>query len=127
LTFDGNNAILYLNGVDEEGPKPFSIGPNIDAMVEIGYTSTRPSGNYRTFHGTLDEICIYGLSLSEQEIQAVMAGGVIQSGTASLPKPGNQAEKCAGRGSKLDGGDFAVTHDVCRNSFRRCQRRRQRQ
>jgi hypothetical protein len=113
LTFDGSNAVLYLNGVDGEGPKPFSIGPNIDAMVEIGYTSTRPSGNYRVFHGTLDEICIYGLSLSEQEIQTVMAGGVIQSGAASLPKPGNQAVEVR-QDAVLSwmAGDFAVTHDV---------------
>jgi hypothetical protein len=113
LTFDGTNAILYLNGVDEEGPKPFSIGPNIDAMVEIGYTSTRPSGNYRIFHGTLDEVCIYGFPLSEQEVQAVMAGGQIQSGTASLPKPGNQAVEVR-QDAVLSwmAGDFAVTHDV---------------
>ena len=113
LTFDGTNAILYVNGVDEEGPKPFSIGPNIDAMVEIGYTSTRPSGIYRTFEGTLDEVSIYGRSLSEQEIQTVMAGGVIQSGTASLPKPGNQAVEVR-QDAVLSwmAGDFAVTHDV---------------
>ncbi|MFC1637309.1 LamG-like jellyroll fold domain-containing protein, partial [Planctomycetota bacterium] len=113
LTFDGTNAILYLNGVDEEGPKPFSIGPNIDAMVEIGYTSTRPSGIYRTFQGTLDEVCIYGRSLSEQEIHTVMAGGEIQSGTASLPKPGNQAVEVR-QDAVLSwmAGDFAVTHDV---------------
>lgn len=113
LTFDGSNAILYLNGVDEEGSKPFSIGPNIDAMVEIGYTSTRPSGIYRTFHGTLDEVCIYGRSLSEQEIHAVMAGGAIQSGTASLPKPGNQAAEVRQEAVlSWMAGDFAVTHDL---------------
>jgi len=113
LTFDGSNAILYLNGVDEEGPKPFSIGPNIDAMVEIGYTSTRPSSIYRTFQGTLDEVCIYGFPLSEQEIQTVMAGGVIQCGTASLPKPGNQAvEVRQDTALSWMAGDFAVTHDV---------------
>jgi len=113
LTFDGSNAILYLNGVDEEGPKPFSIGPNIDAMVEIGYTSTSPSGIYRTFQGTLDEVCIYGFPLSEQEIQAVMAGGLIQSGTASLPKPGNRAVDVS-QDATLSwmAGDFAVTHDL---------------
>ncbi|MGB2864021.1 MAG: LamG domain-containing protein [Sedimentisphaerales bacterium] len=113
LTFDGTNATLYLNGVDEEGPKPFSIGPNIDAMVEIGYTSTRPSGIDRTFQGTLDEVSIYGRSLSGQEIQTVMAGGVIQSGTASLPKPGNQAVEVS-QDAVLSwmAGDFAVTHDV---------------
>jgi len=113
LTFDGSNAILYLNGVDEEGPKPFSIGPNIDAMVEIGYNSNRPTISERTFQGTLDEVCIYGRSLTEQEIQTVMAGGQIQSGTASLPKPGNQAvEVHQDKVLSWMAGDFAVTHDV---------------
>jgi len=112
-TFDGSNLRVYLNGVDEVGPKPFAIGPNIDAMVEIGYNSNRSPVSERTFHGSLDEICIYGLSLSEQEIQTIMAGGVIQSGTASLPKPGHQAVEVA-QDTALSwmAGDFAVTHDV---------------
>ncbi len=45
FTFDGTNAILYVNGVDEVGPKPLSIGPDIDAMVEIGYNSNRCVAN----------------------------------------------------------------------------------
>jgi len=113
LTFDGSNAILYLNGVDEEGPKPFSIGPDVDAQLEIGYNSNRPTISERTFHGTLDEVCIYGFALSEQEIQAVMAGGVIQSGTSSLPKPGHLAvEVSQDAALSWMAGDYAVAHDV---------------
>ena len=113
LTFDGTNAVLYLNGVDEEGPKPFSIGPDVDAQLEIGYNSNRPTISERTFHGTLDEVCIYGSALSEQEIQIVMAGGVIQSGTASLPKPGHQAVEVSQEAAlSWMAGDFAVAHDV---------------
>jgi len=75
VTFDGTNAVIYLNGVDEEGPKPFSIGPDVDAQVEIGYTSTRPSGIDRTFEGILDEVRIYDKALTVDEIQVVMQGG----------------------------------------------------
>jgi hypothetical protein len=113
VTFDGINATFYLNGVDEEGPKPFSIGPNVDAMVEIGYTSTRAGAANRTFHGTLDEIFIYDRPLSEQEIQLLMAGGEIQSNTAALPKPANRETEVAQEVvlSWL-AGDYADKHDV---------------
>ena len=42
-TFDGTDLTLFLNGVDEVGPKPFSIGPDVDAQLEIGYNSNRPT------------------------------------------------------------------------------------
>ncbi len=113
VTFDGINAIIYLNGVDEEGPKPFSIGPNVNAMVELGYTSTRSGTANRTFHGTLDEVRVYDRPLSEQEIQTVMAGGEIQSGAAALPKPANRATEVH-QDAVLSwmAGDYADTHDV---------------
>ncbi|MHC4326431.1 MAG: LamG domain-containing protein, partial [Planctomycetota bacterium] len=113
VTFDGINAVFYLNGVDEEGPKPFSIGPNVDAMVELGYTSTRSGTANRIFHGTLDEIRIYDRPLSDQEIQTVMAGGEIQSDTAALPKPGNRATEVSQEAVlSWMPGDNANTHDV---------------
>jgi hypothetical protein len=113
VTFDGINAIFYLNAIDEEGPKPFSIGPNVDAMVEIGYTSTRAGTANRTFHGTLDEVFIYDRPLSEQEIQLLMAGGEIQSNTAALPKPANRETEVA-QDAVLSwmAGDYADKHDV---------------
>ena len=75
ITFDGTNATLYVNGVDEVGPKPFSIGPDVDAQVEIGYNSNRPELSERTFHGYLDEVRIYDKALTADEIQVVMQGG----------------------------------------------------
>ena len=113
VTFDGINAIIYLNGVDEEGPKPFSIGPNVDAMVELGYTSTRSGTANRIFHGTLDEIRIYDRPLSEQEVRTIMAGGEIQSGAAALPKPANRATEVPQEAVlSWMAGDYADTHDV---------------
>ena len=113
VTFDGSNAVIYLNGVDEEGPKPFSIGPNIDAMVEIGYNSNRATLNERTFHGTLDEFHIYDRMLTENEIQVLMIGGEVLSLAAYLPGPANQATEVR-RDAVLSwmAGDRADKHNV---------------
>ena len=112
LTFDGTNAVLYLNGVDEEGPKPFSIGPNVNAMVEIGYTSTLPSGIYRTFQGTLDEVRIYSHALSESEILAAMEGSEGYP-YALGPNPADGAIVMSTWATLgWSPGDFAVSHNV---------------
>jgi hypothetical protein len=113
FTFDGNYATVYLNGVDEEGPKPFSIGSNVDAMVEIGYNSNRPTVSERTFHGSLDEIRLYDRPLSDQDVQTLIVGGEIETGAAALPKPGNRVidvPQDAALGWMA--GDYADTHDV---------------
>ncbi|MHC4172620.1 MAG: LamG-like jellyroll fold domain-containing protein [Planctomycetota bacterium] len=89
MTFDATNAVLYLNGVDEQGPKSFSIGPNIDAMVEIGYNSNRPTVSDRTFHGSLDDFRIYSRALIAKEIQQLMIG--IPPGAAFNPSPADKA------------------------------------
>jgi hypothetical protein len=113
VTFDGSNAVLYLNGVDEEGPKPFRIGPNVDAMVEIGYNSNRATLSERTFHGTLDEFHIYDRMLMENEIQILTAGGEVLSLAAYLPGPANQATEVR-RDAVLSwiAGDRADKHNV---------------
>ncbi len=112
LTFDGTNAVIYLNGVDEEGPKPFSIGPDVEAQVEIGYTSTLPSGIYRTFEGRLDEVRIYDYALTEAEIQAVMQGGEgFPNALGPTPRDGAMHQDM-GVSLSWRPGDFAVSHDV---------------
>ena len=70
-TFDGSDLRVYLNGVDEVGPKPFSIGPNVDAPVLIGVSHAAEG---RVFHGSLDEVRVYSHALSEPEILAAMQG-----------------------------------------------------
>jgi hypothetical protein len=110
FTFDGINARVYLNGVDEVGPRAFSIGPDVDATVYVG--GSIPSEG-RTFQGTLDEIRVYDRPLSEQEVQTVIVGGEIETGTAALPQPGNRATEV--RQDAVLGwtaGDYADTHDV---------------
>ena len=108
FTFDGSDLRLYLNGVDEEGPKTFSIGPNIDAPVLIGVADT----GARVFHGTLDEVRVYSHALSESEVLAAMEGGEGYP-FALAPEPAD--------GKQINGtwvtlgwspGDFALSHDV---------------
>jgi hypothetical protein len=107
-TFDGSNLRLYLNGVDEQGPKPFSIGPNIDAPILIGVDDT----GARVFHGPLDDVRIYSHALSESEILAAMQGSEGYP-YALGPNPAD--------GTLLTDtwitfgwspGDFAVSHNV---------------
>ncbi|MGB2863957.1 MAG: LamG-like jellyroll fold domain-containing protein, partial [Sedimentisphaerales bacterium] len=107
-TFDGTDLTLYVNGVDEVGPKPFSIGPNVDAPVLIGVNFD----GGRVFHGSLDEVRIYSHALSESEILAAMQGSEGYP-YALGPNPAD--------GTLLTGtwatlgwspGDFAVSHNV---------------
>jgi len=83
FAFDGTNLVLYLNGVDEEGPKPFSIGPNVDAPVVIG----RADPGQRIFNGLLDDVQIYDGMLSQDEIIAIMAGAAEADGIERLAVP----------------------------------------
>jgi hypothetical protein len=112
LTFDGTNATIYLNGVDEEGPKAFSIGPDVDAEFEIGYNSNRPEPSERTFHGLLDDVRLYDKPLTADEVQMVMQGGE-GFPKAFSPAPADGAlypETWANLSWRA--GDFAQSHDV---------------
>ncbi len=112
MTFNGTNATLYVNGVDEEGPKAFSIGPDVDAQVEIGYNSNRPELSERTFHGFLDEVRIYDYAMTEAEIQIVMVGGEgFPNALGSTPTDGAMHQDM-GVSLSWRPGDFAVSHDV---------------
>ncbi|MDT8301829.1 MAG: LamG domain-containing protein [Sedimentisphaerales bacterium] len=112
FTFDGTDLTLYLNGVDEEGPKPFSIGPDVDAQLEIGYNSNRPELSERTFHGYLDEVRIYDKPLTAEEIQIVMMGGE-GFPNAYAPDPAEGAlYPDTWVNLSWRPGDFAQSHDV---------------
>ena len=108
-TFDGTDLTLFLNGVDEVCPKPFSIGPDVDAPLYIGVSHPDEG---RTFHGSLDEIRIYDYALTETEIQIVMQGGE-GFPNALGPNPANGAmHQDMGVSLSWRPGDFAASHDV---------------
>ncbi|MBW7991153.1 MAG: LamG domain-containing protein [Planctomycetes bacterium] len=108
-TFDGTDLRLYLNGVDEVGPKPFSIGPDVDAPLLIG-ASDENGG--RIFHGLLDEVRIYDKALTADEIQIVMVGGE-GFPNAFAPDPAEGAlYPDTWVNLSWRPGDFAQSHDV---------------
>jgi hypothetical protein len=66
-SFDGKNCRLYLNGVDEVGPKPLKIGPNVAAPVLLGVDWD----GQRVFHGMFDEVQIHDKALTADEIAQI--------------------------------------------------------
>ncbi len=107
-TFDGSNAKLYLNGVDEVGPKSFSIGPNVDAPVFIGVSHAAEG---RVFHGTLDEVRVYSHALSPIEVLSAMKGERWPYAFGPSPADGAQISDTWATLS-WKAGDFAVSHNV---------------
>jgi len=108
-TFDGTDLRVYLNGVDEIGPKPFSIGPAADAPVFIGVSHAAEG---RIFHGFLDEVRVYDKALTAEEIQIVMQGGE-GFPNAFGPNPADgELYPDTWVNLSWQPGDFAVSHDV---------------
>jgi len=108
-TFDGTDLRVYLNGVDEMGPKPFSIGPAADVTVFIGVSHAVEG---RIFHGFLDEVRVYDKALTAEEIQIVMQGGEgFPNAFAPNPADGSLFPD-TWVNLNWTAGDFAVSHGV---------------
>ena len=110
LVFDGTHATGYLNGVDDVGPQPTGIGPNVDAPIIIGASHTAEG---RTFQGFLDDVRIFNEALPAGQIQAIMQGGGATYPFAYGPDPAD-SDLLADTWTNLSwrAGDFTVSHDV---------------
>jgi len=108
LVFDGTHATGYRNGIDDMGPQPTGIGPNVDAPIIIGASHAAEG---RTFQGVLDDVRLYSRPLSEAEVQQVMLA--VPPGLASDPSPDDEAIDVPRDVSLAwTPGEFAATHDV---------------
>jgi len=83
FVFDGVNLRLYLNGIDEVGPKALTIGPNVGAPVLLGVDFD----GGRVFHGILDDVRIYSHALTAEEVEAICP----PSRAAKAPNPADGA------------------------------------
>jgi hypothetical protein len=110
LVFDGTHATGYLNGVDDVGPQPTGIGPNVDAPIIIGASHAAEG---RTFQGFLDDVRIFDEALPAGQIQAIMQGGGSTYPFSYGPDPAD-GDLLADTWTNLSwrSGDFAVSHDV---------------
>lgn len=64
VTFDGTTVVFYMNG-KVTGQGEFSFGSDTDASIIIGAADP---GGLDTFHGALDEVCIFNNTLSENDV-----------------------------------------------------------
>jgi hypothetical protein len=83
FVFDGTNLRLYLNGIDESGPKALAIGPNVAAPVLLGVDFD----GGRVFHGMMDDVRIYSHALTSDEVEALCP----PSRAAKEPEPADGA------------------------------------
>ena len=104
LTFDGKNARLYLNGIDEIGPKPISIGPNVQAPVLIGVDDL----GVRVFHGVLDDVQIHDRALTADEVAQICPPPRV----AKNPEPADGTVGVVAPLFRWKAGYKAVLHEV---------------
>ncbi len=76
-TWDGDTARIYINGV-EEASTPYA-GPinTSDVPVKIGLRGNG-EGVDRVFTGIIDEVAIFNVGLSEEDVQNLMNNGLGQ-------------------------------------------------
>jgi len=107
FVYDGTDMVVYLNGVDDMGPKAIAIGTEAtDARTVIGVADN----DERVWTGVLDDVQIYSRPLAAGEVAKIMEGNV---GLSSGPQPEHEATDVP-RDVALGwtAGEFASTHDV---------------
>jgi len=76
VTFDGANQIHYVNGVEVERTACAGDLATNDEDFKIG-SRNGDGANGSDFNGLIDEAYLYGRSLTPEEIQSVMAVGLL--------------------------------------------------
>jgi hypothetical protein len=103
-TFDGTNARMYLNGLDEGGPKALKIGPNVAAPVLLGVDYN----GGRVFHGAFADVRLYSHALTPAEVETLCP----PSRTAKDPEPADGAIGVTTPLFRWKAGYKATMHEV---------------
>lgn len=107
--FDGTNIRLYINA-EEKNNAAFSFGPKADTTLVIGCDNL---GGANGFNGTIDEVRLYDMALSQEDIEAVMFDTGRNPELAKAPKPKDQSmEVVRDVVLKWGAGLYAVKHNV---------------
>ena len=80
-TYDKSSSKLYINGeLDAEGA--FSVTPNVtDVPFIVGRAD---NGTYK-LQGAVDELALFSVALDDQDIEAIMTGGLRATVAAVSP------------------------------------------
>jgi len=111
-TYDGTTLRTYVNGeLDIEQ----DWGPQSTDTVTPVLIGARHAGGAPTafFNGVIDEVVIFNVALTQEQIRDVMKGNGLTSSKASAPLPEDESTDIP-RDTLLawTGTDTAVTHDV---------------
>ena len=110
VTYDGAEMKIYVNGEfdsrQDRGPQ--NTDTVTPVLIGARFTNNEPS-NF--FNGVLDEVALFNVALTEEQIRDVMYG--LTSPKASNPNPEDRA-LTTGTWTTLSWspGDSAVSHDV---------------
>ncbi len=85
--YDGSQMRIYLDGNEVAStPKTGQIDSDPQVDVALGNQPSNASGGTRPFAGWMDEVRIYGVGLTPEEVELVrMASSTIVNTTASIP------------------------------------------
>lgn len=64
----GNTKVIYLDGITNTGTVSAPINNDPTKRLWIGGNSDKPNENYRQWKGYIDEVAIWKVALSQQEI-----------------------------------------------------------
>jgi len=107
VTFDGETAIMYIDGEEVGRSTGFSFGPKRTARLVIGVVE---GSGWNPFNGTIDDVRIYDTGLSAMEVMDVFGG---PQPIASKPRPSDQANNVYQNVVlSWTPGIYATTHDV---------------
>ena len=113
-TASSGDVTFYVDGEDDTmestDPDGWDIVANATLDVTIGW---RPTQQDRPFIGSIDDVRIYDKVLTQEEVQAIMAGGGEGYPFALGPEPADGAlHENTWANLKWWPGDFALSHDI---------------
>jgi len=113
-TASSGDVTFYVDGEDDTmestDPDGWDIVANATLDVTIGW---RPTQQDRPFIGSIDDVRIYDEVLTQEEVQAIMAGGGEGYPFALGPEPADGAlHENTWANLKWWPGDFALSHDI---------------
>ena len=86
-TADGTNIKMYVNGVLNDTFSDTNTAQNSNTSNTPYLGGFDNSGDYDTYKGKLDSICVFDYALSQDQVTTLWGGGTSVSNPMALPSP----------------------------------------